>query len=349
MKVRKVIFSLLFCFILISDNTHKLFADDEITFAFCEQSGVLKAFNIVGKVITIIKVLIPIILIITSGINLFKAVLDEDDAKIKKSGELFIVKICVGAFVFFIPTIMGTFFSIVHNYDKTVLKFSECGSCLVGSSNCVSMIETAKKKEERELLSKAEDYEKLVQANKNEIEIENEKPNTSTPVTPTNSISYGKGCTGYVSSNSYNATIAKQILQRASTKVGVSYSTMDCSDFVSYVYKSYVPDSTAACLGKSSKNEFVRPDEVRPGDIFFTSNYNRSGACTHCNGSTFGNRCNRYNCIMHVGIVTEVVNGKITKIVHSSGKGVHYKSPTYLYSPNGSGSSWYIGFSRPYA
>lgn len=351
MKTRKVIYSLLISFFLVSSNvSQKILADEEITFVFCEQSGVLKAFNIIGKVITIVKILVPVILIITSGLNLFKAVLNEDDSQIRKSVELFIAKICVGACIFFVPTIMGTFFSVVHKYDKTIIKFSECGSCLIGASGCKTLISASEKKEERELLSKMEEFEKQVE--ENEEKKQNEMANLTSPSTqgtPSTSISYGKGCSGYVSSSSYNSSIASQILQIASTKVGVSYSKMDCSDFVSYVYSSYVPDSTAAGLGKTTKNKCVRQDEVRPGDIFFTSNYDRNGVCKHCNGATFGNRCNRYNCIMHVGIVTEVVNGKVTKIVHSSGKGVHYKSPSYLYSPNGSGSSWYIGFSRPYA
>ena len=333
---------------MVLSNQNQIFlADKEITFAFCESSGILKALNIIGKVITVIKIMVPIILIITSIKSLFNAILAEDDSMIKKSIELFIVKICVGAMVFFIPTIIGTVFSVVHDYDKTKIKFSECGTCFMGTNKCQTMIVNAEKKEKNEMLSRAEEDKK--QNNNNFNKNDSLNNNLTENVTPINTISYGKGCSGYVSSSSYNENIAKQILNRANTKLGVSYKTMDCSDFVSYVYSSYVPDSTAAGLGKVTNKQCVKPNDVRPGDIFFSSNYDKNGVCKHCNGTTFGNRCNRYNCIMHVGIVTEVVDGKITKIIHSSGTGVHYKVPTYSYTPNGSGSSWFIGISRPYA
>ena len=47
--------------------------------------------------------------------------------------------------------------------------------------------------------------------------------------------------------------------------------------------------------------------------------------------------------------VATVSNGKVTKIIHSSGSGVHESSFSYGFSANGSGKSWAVMFTRPYA
>lgn len=349
MKRSKVVIWLVLVILVImnSNFSFQLLADDELTFAVCEESGILKAFNILGYLVTIIKVLVPVILIITGIKSLFKAMIDDDSSNIKKSANLFITKFIVGAFIFFIPALFNALFSVVSGYDQTKVKFTDCAICLTNTKSCKMKISKAEAKEEREKISAEEKKE-----DKKEIKPNvNATPNNNQSVTvkPSTATSYGKGCTGYVSSSSYNSSIVQKLLNRANTKVGVSYSKMDCSDFVSYVFKDYIPDNTAAGLGKVTRDRCVRQEDVQPGDIFLTSNYDSSGKCQKCMGATHGNRCNRYNCIMHVGIVTEVKNGKVTKIVHSSGKGVHYKVPTYRTSPNGSGSSWYIAFTRPYA
>ena len=124
---------------------------------------------------------------------------------------------------------------------------------------------------------------------------------------------------------------------------------MDCSDFVSWVYKNYVPDLTAARLAKNTRNKCVKQSDIKPGDVFFTSRYNKSGKCTNCVGTTHGDRCDRYNCILHVGIVLSVSNGRITSIIHSANGGVQIKnSPSYKFSPS-NGNPWYIVVTRPYA
>ena len=161
--------------------------------------------------------------------------------------------------------------------------------------------------------------------------------------------SYGKGCTNFVSSNTYNERIAKNAIANAKTKIGTPYKKMDCSDFVSWVYKNYVPDLTAARLAKNTRNKCVKQSDIKPGDVFFTSRYNKSGKCTNCVGTTHGDRCDRYNCILHVGIVLSVSNGRITSIIHSANGGVQIKnSPSYKFSPS-NGNPWYIMVTRPYA
>ena len=387
MKKKKYFILIILLMVLLYPNSKDLFLEQEVVFSFCEESGVLKVFRIFNYLIYIAKILVPMLLIGKGMISLAKAITNDDDKEIKSSVEVFIKNCITGVFIFFIPTLVNAVIGLVQSSNDVKLKYSDCSYCLTNITKCNNLIAVAKQKEEKYLQSVMDDIEykqaqyakeqeekdKLheqqgnaaINNNKNEQEnIGNSVGNTTTPGTtnpggsqsPSNpsqnnngSFSYGKGCTGYVSDNTYNQTIVNNILQRAKSKLGVKYSTMDCSDFVSYVYSSYLADNVVAGLGKNTRSKCVTQTGVKPGDLFFTSRYSSSGVCTNCQSGSLGNRCNRWNCILHVGIVAEVSNGKVTKIIHSSGSGVHESSFSYGFSANGSGKSWAVMFTRPYA
>lgn len=81
--------------------------------SICSNPDVLSVMNILNNIITIIKVLVPVLIIITGVMSLAKAVMSEDDKLLKSSVQTFITKFFVGATIFFIPAIFGAFFSLV--------------------------------------------------------------------------------------------------------------------------------------------------------------------------------------------------------------------------------------------
>jgi len=72
--------------------------------------------------------------------NLGKAVVYEDDNALKKSAQLLLTKFIVGAFIFFIPTIIYSLMEGVHNYDKSTSQFTDCGKCLTSIKTCDQLI-----------------------------------------------------------------------------------------------------------------------------------------------------------------------------------------------------------------
>lgn len=78
----------------------------------CSDPDVLSVMNIINNVIYILKVLVPIIIVITSIISFSKAVMYEEDKAIKGAAHLLFVKIIVGAMIFFIPTFMGAIINL---------------------------------------------------------------------------------------------------------------------------------------------------------------------------------------------------------------------------------------------
>lgn len=114
--------------------------DDRPSVVVCHEAGVLKAMKIIGVVIVVIKVMVPIFLIVTGIMNLGKAVIYEDDGALKKSAQLFFVKFIVGAFIFFVPTIIYSIMEVANGYDKSTSQFTDCGKCLTSIKTCDQLI-----------------------------------------------------------------------------------------------------------------------------------------------------------------------------------------------------------------
>ena len=111
---------------------------------FCDKSGVLQAFRIVGILLLIIKILVPVIIILTGIISMSRAVIAEDESEIKKCISVLISKVIVGAIIFFIPTIIYAVLQSVEKVGKTRLEFGKCTMCTVNIEQCNIEIRAAK-------------------------------------------------------------------------------------------------------------------------------------------------------------------------------------------------------------
>lgn len=110
------------------------------TYVVCNDPNILKGIRILGYVIMALKIMVPIILIITSMYSMFKATLSSDDKASREAVNLFIKKGFTAAAIFFIPTILYACFSVVSGYDKTKNKYSDCGKCVTSIKACDTLI-----------------------------------------------------------------------------------------------------------------------------------------------------------------------------------------------------------------
>ena len=72
---------------------------------FCSQTSDL--LKLIGVAITIIKIVIPIILIVFGMLDMGKAVTAGKDDEIKKQAIIFLKRAIAAVLVFFVPTIVG--------------------------------------------------------------------------------------------------------------------------------------------------------------------------------------------------------------------------------------------------
>ena len=131
MKIKKVYFLFLFLFPSI------VFAG---TNGLCQDYNVIRVFNFLYYIIYVIKVLIPVILIITGGYSLFKTIVYQED--LKSNLRNFITKEVIGVCIFFLPTFFSVIFSLVNDKEYMETTFLDCTQCMVSAEHCEYLLDT---------------------------------------------------------------------------------------------------------------------------------------------------------------------------------------------------------------
>jgi heme/copper-type cytochrome/quinol oxidase subunit 2 len=94
--------------------------------AFCDNTAQL--WSLLGTFITVIKIVIPILLIIFGMLDMGKAVTGGKDDEIKKSAASFGRRVAGAVLVFFIPSIVGIVMAIIA--DSKVEGTTDYCSCI---------------------------------------------------------------------------------------------------------------------------------------------------------------------------------------------------------------------------
>lgn len=101
---------------------------------FCDKTKDI--WNIVGVILTILKIVIPIILVVLGSIDLLKAVTSDDKDMIKKQSMVLGKRAIAAIIIFFIPTIIEGVFALLSVTSGTIESADQCWKCATGSSGC---------------------------------------------------------------------------------------------------------------------------------------------------------------------------------------------------------------------
>lgn len=104
------------------------------TVGFC--SGTAKIWQLVGRILTIFKIVIPLLVIIFGMIDLGKAVVGSKDDEIKKAAKSLGFRALAGVLIFFVPTLVGFVFSIADAFSDIDDDYSVCATCITKPSDC---------------------------------------------------------------------------------------------------------------------------------------------------------------------------------------------------------------------
>ena len=104
-----------------------------------EIDSVVPAFT--SRVVSLVKVIVPIILIVFGMIDLAKAVMANDDKIMKEAQTKLIKRIVYAVVIFFVVAIVQFVFSTLGDVDQggeTADKsdISQCINCFVNNKNC---------------------------------------------------------------------------------------------------------------------------------------------------------------------------------------------------------------------
>ncbi len=100
---------------------------------FCD--GTAKVWHLVGNLLSVFKIVIPILIIIFGMIDLGKAVIASKDDEIKKAAKQILFRIIAGLVIFFIPDIVGFAFSLANGFDSEG-DYNICKTCITEPESC---------------------------------------------------------------------------------------------------------------------------------------------------------------------------------------------------------------------
>ena len=90
----------------------------------------------IGRIVNVIKILIPIILIGLGMLDLFKAVTGPKEDEIKTSTRRFALRLVAAIAIFFLPTIVSVAFNLVDSWRSVKTEFNACAKCILNVKEC---------------------------------------------------------------------------------------------------------------------------------------------------------------------------------------------------------------------
>lgn len=115
--------------------------------SFCTESNVARTFKFVGLLLTIVKILVPTIIIVMGFVNLFQIITSGNEENAKKYVKNVIIRILIGVGVFLLPSIVLFIFNIASNIiSNQSIEDSggqyNCLRCVLEPSNCQGIVAT---------------------------------------------------------------------------------------------------------------------------------------------------------------------------------------------------------------
>ncbi len=138
MKKNNITFKALFtmvCFFIMRGVAFAA-ADPSKLCTDSSNAGIVKAFQIVGYALFVLKIVAPIALIIVGSISIGKAVVSGDNKAINQSIGNLIKKAIAAVVIFFIPTIVSFVISLVDGATNDVKKFDCLTNCVQQPKSC---------------------------------------------------------------------------------------------------------------------------------------------------------------------------------------------------------------------
>jgi hypothetical protein len=102
--------------------------------SFC--SGTAPIWQFLGNVLTIVKIVIPILILFFGVLDFGKAVVASKDDEIKKSLKSLLFRILSGTVIFFIPVLIEFAFGLVGSFGDIKSDYEVCVNCLTSPKNC---------------------------------------------------------------------------------------------------------------------------------------------------------------------------------------------------------------------
>lgn len=115
----------------LTEETNESTKNMEVS-KICKEPTILKAFQITGKILYIVKIIIPVVLMIMGVFDFAKAVISTKNG-LGNAAKTFFIRVIAGIAIFFLPTLVSFTLGLL---PQSELDFRECNVCLIHPNEC---------------------------------------------------------------------------------------------------------------------------------------------------------------------------------------------------------------------
>ena len=107
-----------------------------VTDSYRSKPNFLKPFKLLGRIFSVVKIILPIIILAFGVVDFFKAVIASKDDEIKKATKSLIMRLIAGVCIFFLPAIIHFVFRLVDDWNDYDSDYSKCSLCITSPNQC---------------------------------------------------------------------------------------------------------------------------------------------------------------------------------------------------------------------
>ena len=102
----------------------------------CSNSNALKALRFIGYMVAIARYFVPLLIIGFGTIDIYKSVMAGSTDSLSKQAKNLGFRVVIGLFIFFIPTLLTTFFSQIDSFGSVEGEYHSCEVCVLSPFSC---------------------------------------------------------------------------------------------------------------------------------------------------------------------------------------------------------------------
>ncbi len=128
---RFILYTLLLLFVCTADL---VYAKTTGEIKFCDYGSVQRTLKVIGIIIVIMKIVVPLIIILTAFFTFIKPVISGTVDDFKGSFKTLVMKLIAGLIIFVIPSMLDYTFDNLLGADTS--SFGKCSNCLLDVDSC---------------------------------------------------------------------------------------------------------------------------------------------------------------------------------------------------------------------
>ena len=102
--------------------------------SFCSESAAI--WSVVGWILTIFKIVIPILLIIFGSLDFGKADVAQKDDEIKKAGKQLAIRVAAAIIIFILPSLVTMVMEWAMDISNSEMDYETCFDCVNSPWSC---------------------------------------------------------------------------------------------------------------------------------------------------------------------------------------------------------------------